>query len=228
MARRTTVARAAASTAAGAIVCRPVTPARWPDLVRLFGPRGACAGCWCMWSRLSAAEFERGKGERNRRALKRLVDAGGPVGLLAYMDGEPAGWCAVAPREQYARLARSRVLAPVDERPAWSVPCFFVGRAHRGRGVGRALLAAAVAFARGRGAARVEGYPLDPRGKRIADVWAWFGLASTFEAAGFREVARRSPTRPIMRRELRPARRTASASAVAGPRRTPLPRARHG
>jgi GNAT superfamily N-acetyltransferase len=178
---------------------RPLTPARWPDLVRLFGPNGACAGCWCMWPRRSAAEFRRGKGAPNRRAFRRIVSAGPPPGVLAYVDGVAAGWCAVAPRAAYPRLDRSRVMARVDDAPAvWSVTCFFVGRAYRSRGLALPLLRAAVALARRRGARIVEGYPSE-LSARTADTFVWMGLADTFRAAGFVEVARRSPTRPIMR-----------------------------
>lgn len=189
-------------------VIHPVTPERWKDLVRLFGPRGACAGCWCMFPRLSGAEYRIGA-DRRRRALKRVVDAGDPPGLLAYVDGEPVGWIAIAPRSEYRRYERSRTLAPVDDRPVWSVPCFFVAREGRGRGLTVALLRAACAFAASRGATVVEGYPVDPRGKPYAPAFAWHGLVATFERAGFREVARRSPSRPIMRRAVRPARKRA-------------------
>lgn len=180
----------------------PLTPARWPDLVTLFGPRGACAGCWCMFWRLSRAEFQERKGAANKRAFQRIVAAGDTPGILAYAGGEPVGWCAIEPRERYSGLARSRTLRPVDEQPVWSVTCFFVARAHRRAGLSVKLLMAAVAYAGWRGAAVVEGYPVEPKTGATADVFAWTGLAATFRKAGFREVARRSPTRPIMRREV--------------------------
>ncbi len=183
----------------------PLTPDRWRDLERLFGERGACGGCWCMWWRLTGKEFEAGKGEPNRRAMKKLVDAGAEPGILAYEGGEPVGWCALAPRASYGRLARSRILAPVDERPVWSVVCFFVDRRWRERGVSVALLEAAAAHARERGAELLEGYPVEPRKARAPAVFVYTGLAAAFRRAGFAEVARRSPTRPIMRRELAPA-----------------------
>jgi len=180
----------------------PLTAGRWTDLETLFGPNGACAGCWCMFMRLTTREGQQ-KGEPNRRALRKIVRAGAPVGLLAYVHGTPAGWCAVAPRADYPRLLRSRVLAPVDDRPVWSVTCFFVARAFRRAGLARPLLEAAVRYAADQGATMVEGYPVDPRGGRYADTFAWHGVASTFRAAGFEEVARRSETRPIMRRTVR-------------------------
>jgi GNAT superfamily N-acetyltransferase len=178
----------------------PLTPARWKDLAALFGGNGACGGCWCMWWRLPAARFAAGKGAKNRRAFRRLVAEGPPPGILAYDGAEPVGWCAIAPREEYVRFDRSRVLAPVDGEPVWSVTCFFVRRDRRRTGLTRALLEEAVRFAARRGAHIVEGYPVDPRGGSSADAFVYTGLLSAFRAAGFREVARRSPTRPIVRR----------------------------
>ncbi len=186
---------------APALAVRPATPSRWPDVEELFGPNGACAGCWCMWWRLPHARWKAGKGEGNRRALRRIVRSGAVPGLVAYAGREAVGWCALAPRPEYPRLERSRILGPVDGRPVWSITCFFVKRAFRGRGVTRALLEAAAAHARRRGARVLEAYPVDPRG-RTADAWVFTGVASTFRRAGFREAARRSPTRPVVRREL--------------------------
>jgi GNAT superfamily N-acetyltransferase len=182
-----------------AIRCVPATASRWRDVERLFGDKGACAGCWCMWPRLPGAEFGRGRGAGNKRALRRLVSTGARPGLIAYRGGAPVGWCAVAPRTEYRRLERSRVMAPVDGEPVWSVVCFFVDRSARGAGVTTALLRAAIEHATRHGAGIIEGYPLDPAGKRLADTFAWFGLASAFRDAGFKEVARRSATRPVMR-----------------------------
>lgn len=184
----------------------PATAGRWADVAKLFGPRGACAGCWCMFQRLPGGEFRRNVGDPNRRALQRIVKAGREPGILAYAGGEPVGWCAVAPRAEYVRLERSRVLAPVDDRPVWSIVCFFVAREWRGRGITVRLLRAAAAHAAAHGARLVEGYPVDPRSGRQADAFVWTGLATAFRRAGFREVARRSPTRPIMRKQVRPAR----------------------
>ncbi len=155
-----------------------------------------------MWPRLARAEFRAGVGARNKRALKRIVAAGDPPGVLAYVGGEPAGWCAVAPRQVYRRLETSRLLQPVDERPVWSVVCFFVARPFRRRGLSVRLLREAARYAASRGATMVEGYPHDRAGK-TADAFVWNGLAAAFERAGFVEVARRSPTRPIMRRVMR-------------------------
>jgi GNAT superfamily N-acetyltransferase len=181
----------------------PATIDRWPDVERLFGERGACAGCWCMFWRRARKDWEAGKGEGNRRELRKLVRNGAEPGVLAYHGAEPIGWCAVAPRTDYPALARSRVLGPLDDRPVWSIACLFVARPHRRCGVSARLLGAAVDHARSRGATIVEGYPTIPGSKRAPDAFLWTGTASAFERAGFREVLRRSPTRPIVRRTTR-------------------------
>jgi len=185
------------------VAVHPLTLERWDDFATLFGPRGACGGCWCMEMKLTASENQRSKGAGNKRKQKRLVASGVVPGVLAYRDGEPIGWCAVEPREAYGRLARSRILRPVDEHPAWSITCFFVRKDQRGAGVSGALVDGAVAWARSQGARIVEAYPTEPRKDTMPDVFAFQGLASAFLRHGFREVARRSPTRPIMRRTLR-------------------------
>jgi GNAT superfamily N-acetyltransferase len=193
---------AAASGPAAGVTYRPLSPARWPDVERLFGERGACAGCWCMYWRLPARRYAAGQGEGNRRAFRRLVMDGAAHGVLAYADGEPVGWCAIGPRSSFPRLAGSRILAPVDDRPVWSVTCFFIGAGHRRRGLSAGLLDAAAGHAARHGARLLEGYPHDPRGAAMAAAFAWTGLAAAFTRAGFEECARRSPGRPIMRRTL--------------------------
>ena len=157
-----------------------------------------------MWNRLPRSQYQKQRGAANQRAMRRIVRKGPPPGLIAYAGKEPVGWCAIAPRETYLVLENSRVLARVDEKPVWSVTCFFIPRPWRHRGVSTQLLKAATKFARQRGARIVEGYPLDPRpGKAMATLaWAWPGMLPTFTRAGFQEVERRSPTRPIMRRAL--------------------------
>jgi GNAT superfamily N-acetyltransferase len=191
-----------ATTRRGTYEFHPLTADRFTDFETLFGERGACGGCWCMWWRLERKAFDAGKGAKNRRAMKKVVESGEVPGLLVYRDGVPIGWCALAPRERYPRLARSRVLAPVDERPVWSVVCFFVAKPWRRRGITKALLEAAVAWAGKNGARIVEGYPVVARRGAMPDAFAYTGLPQAFESAGFREVARRSETRPIMRIEV--------------------------
>jgi len=178
------------------------TAARWKDVEELFGPRGACAGCWCMAWRREHKVWKAGKGAGNKRAFKRLVAGGARPGVVAYLGREPIGWCAVAPRSEYSYLDRSRVLAPVDDAPVWSISCLFVAKAHRRRGVSTRLLRAAAEMAIARGARIVEGYPQAPFAAKTPDAFVWTGTPSAFLKAGFREVERRSPARPVMRFQL--------------------------
>jgi GNAT superfamily N-acetyltransferase len=177
----------------------PVTPDRWRDLEKLFGEHGACGGCWCMWWRLKRSEFDQKKGAGTKRALKQLIAQGQAPGLLAYADGEPMGWCSVAPRKDFSALERSRILRRVDDEPVWSVVCFFVARPFRRKGVTNKLLTAAIEYAREHGARIIEGYPVEPKAGNVPDAFVFTGLASAFREAGFVEVTRRSETRPIMR-----------------------------
>ena len=175
----------------------PATPERWPDMVELFerkGPRGGRQnapgyGCWCMWWRNRAL----GHGTPKKRAMGALVRAGREPGLLAYEDGSPVGWVAVAPREEYGVLLRSPQYRPRDDdEGVWSIVCFVVDKGARRRGVAGALLDAAVDFARAKGAAHLEAY-----GSRThAD--DYMGSRELFLAHGFapfREAAKRTIVR---------------------------------
>jgi GNAT superfamily N-acetyltransferase len=181
---------------------KPVALDRWADFEELFGKRGACGGCWCMWWRIKRSEFERQKGDGNRRAMRALMETGEVPGILAYTDDRPVGWCSVAPRSSFPVLGRSRILKPLDDTPVWSIVCLFVHKDYRDRGISVRLLEAAVDYARGQGAEVIEGYPVEPKKDRMPAVFAFTGLAAAFLRAGFTERARRSPTRPIMRLEL--------------------------
>jgi GNAT superfamily N-acetyltransferase len=178
----------------------PLTPDRWDDLVTLFDRPGDPKGCWCMFFRVPSREFERLWGQWARAAFRQVVEEGPPPGLLAYRDGRPVGWCAVTPREAYPRVLNSRVTRPLDDRPGcWAVVCFYVERGERRGGTAAALLDAAVAFAAGHGATAVEGYPKDTGGIRRHANEMFVGSREMFLAAGFEEVGRRAPQRPIMR-----------------------------
>ncbi len=180
--------------------CYPLTEARWSDFELLFGRNGACGGCWCMSWRLPRKQFNAQKGAGNCAAMKALVESGVMPGLLGYLDGRPVGWCSLAPRGHYPALGRSRVLQTVDDQPCWSVSCLFVHRGYRNKGVATLLLRAAIDYLKDKGVRFLEGYPVEPWvGKPIPAAFAWTGVPKVFAANGFSEVARRSPTRPIMR-----------------------------
>jgi GNAT superfamily N-acetyltransferase len=194
----------AKATAPAAISVKPLTPARWADFEAVFNARGCsiARGCWCMCYRRSGGPAPVPKGltraQANRAAFKALVDGRKFTGLIGYRGREPVGWISFGPRGDFAKLERSPVMKPVDAERVWSIICFVVPAPHRGQGVARALLDAAVDYARRKKVRLLEAYPVD-KAKRSNDEFMWFGAASMFDHAGFAEVARRKPTRPVMR-----------------------------
>jgi GNAT superfamily N-acetyltransferase len=181
----------------------PLVPERWDDLAALFGKNGACGGCWCMWWRVTGAEYNRGRGEPNRLLMRLIVDSGEIPGILAYEGRRAVGWCSIGPRERFGRLERSPVLKRIDEEPVWSVVCFFVEKSIRRMGVNAALLRAAVDYARTQDARIVEGYPAHCSTTRKADSAVYMGALSTFLEAGFVEAGRGRAGRPIVRHTIR-------------------------
>jgi GNAT superfamily N-acetyltransferase len=185
----------------------PATPARWPDVEAVFGARGCslARGCWCMYYRHSGAPPPLPAGTTraavHRAELKALVDGERVPGLLGYRGDEPVGWVSLAPREEFAKLRRSPIMKAVDDRQVWSLICFVVPSAHRGQGVARTLLDGAIAWAKQQGATVLEAYPVD-KSARSQDDTMWFGSKSMYDDAGFAEVARRKPHRPVVRLEL--------------------------
>jgi GNAT superfamily N-acetyltransferase len=179
----------------------PVTPDRWDDLERLFGPGGAYANCWCTWFVLTSRGWEDTPPAGRRALMAGMVADGEEPGLLAYRDGEPVGWVAVGPRSRYARMMSPHavVYRPLDDRPSWVINCFFVSRPERRSGVASALLDAAVAFAFDRGARLIEAYPLDLERASPTDASLYVGSLRMFLDAGFEEVAR-IKDRPVVRR----------------------------
>jgi GNAT superfamily N-acetyltransferase len=177
------------------LVFHEVDQGRWPDFERLFESRGGPKACWCMVWRATPEEARRTDGASRKAAMAKRVAAGTTVGLLGYIDGEPVAWCSVAPRSTYRRL--------VDDDGSgegiWSIVCFFAVRRLRGRGITRRTIAAAVEFARSRGASIVEAYPVDPD----SPSYRFMGFVPAFEAAGFREVGRAGTRRHVFRLTIR-------------------------
>lgn len=179
------------------LTIKPLTSSRWPALEDLFGPSGASNGCWCMYWRIGPRYKDRPR-EQNRHDLEHLARQTAAPGLLAFDGDNAAGWCELAPRADLGWLARPGFLAPVDDLPVWSVPCFYVRRGYRGRGVLGALIDGAIAAAAAAGAPALEAYPVDP-GVPGHTGNLFTGLAPAFARRGFHEVARRKPDRPVLR-----------------------------
>lgn len=187
---------------------RPLTPETWSDLEALFAlPGGSIVrGCWCMYYRTTGpVSVSAAAGAEHKAQLCDLVESGVRPGLVGYADGRPAGWISLGPREDYLKLRRSQVMKPVDDAEVWSIVCTYVAKEFRGQGLQHRLLAAALDFARDNGVRLVEAYPVD-KPERSHDDFMFFGSRSLYERAGFTEVVRRSPTRLVMRRRLRPRR----------------------
>ena len=195
------------------LVVRPLTPSRWPDLEAIFNARGCSVarGCWCMYYRVSGKGTLTRPGDsqrlRGKNALRALAAQDPPPGLVGYRGKTPVGWVSLGPRGDFAKLAKSPVMKPVDDQPVWSVVCFVVPSPYRNQGVAGELLAGAVAYARKRGVRLLEAYPVDKDAPAAVQA-SWFGSKRMFDEAGFEEVARRRPDRPVVRLELisRPAR----------------------
>lgn len=188
----------------------PLTPERWPDLEALFLAKGCsiARGCWCMHYRESGKQVVPAGSSLaavRKKRLKRLAAGELPPGLIGYRGRTPVGWVSLGPREDFAKLARSPVMKPVDDQPVWSLICFVVPSAYRHQGVASELLRGAIAHAKRQGATLLEAYPVE-KAERGRDEWLWFGAKSMYDKAGFVEVARRKPERPIVRLSLGPAR----------------------
>jgi GNAT superfamily N-acetyltransferase len=194
------------------LTVEPLTPSRLADLAALFEEGGDPRWCLCAYFRVRGKDFSAGSQARHRSVLEAATSDGVAVGrapgLVAYESGAAVGWISIGPREDYERLAHSKVLAPVDATPVWSIVCFVVGRQARGRGVARTLLDAGIAYARDHGAVAIEAYPIEiPDGERVPSAIVFRGTLTMYERAGFTIVARRqwnasTPIRPIVRLDL--------------------------
>jgi GNAT superfamily N-acetyltransferase len=163
------------------------TPSRFDDLKEIFGLTGE-AGCWCQaWRGFDAKAISGGK-PRPQLLREQMAGRAPAPGYVAYLDGVPVGWCGVSVRTETPRLMNSRTLPAIDDKPVWSIGCFLIRPGYRRRGVARALLSAVIGEARKAGAPGVEAYPIDPEGARVGPGAGFVGIASMFDAAGFRRV----------------------------------------
>lgn len=188
------------------LTCHALTPERWPDLAALFGAKGACDGCWCMyWRHQRGEDYEGAKGATNRRRFQKLVKDSAAHGALAYADGEPVGWIAFDRRSDFHRLLRARTLRSEDGDDAaeiWAMPCFYVKAGWRSRGVASALLDFAIRHLKRKHRATIlEAYPMQQPadGKRHPAAFAYTGTVGLFAKAGFVVVGARDNSRQRMR-----------------------------
>jgi GNAT superfamily N-acetyltransferase len=178
---------------------KALTKEYWNDFETLFGRGGAYGGCWCMWWRSKRKEFEQRGNDGNKAAMRAIVDSGQPTGILAYQESEPIGWCSIAPRESFGSLNRSPVLKRIDDQPVWSLVCLFVGEPYRRRGVAEALVRAALDHVAQQGGRIIEAYPTISSKDELPPVSSFMGVPELFLRLGFKEVARPSKSRMIVR-----------------------------
>ena len=165
----------------------PATPERWEDVVTIMGATDD-KGCWCQAPRGRAVGYGKNEPGSRREALHEELGEEPPAGMLAYVDGEVAGWCGFAPRPRLPRLEHSRTIPKIDDLPVWSILCFKIRVGYRRKGVASALLAGVVDYARRSGAPGLEAYPIDPDGQRVDVSFGFVGLTPWFEKLGFRRV----------------------------------------
>lgn len=178
----------------------PLTKTNWNKFTGLFGEKGACGNCWCMYYRLLKPDFQEGKANnRNKRAMKEIVWKGKPAGILGLYEGQAIAWCAFAPREDFIKLEKSRVHRRIDDTMVWSIPCFFIDKNFRRHGVSVELLKGVIRYAEENGIEIIEAYPAIPTQAKLPDSFAWIGLFRSFESAGFEIVDRTSKNRPMVR-----------------------------
>ena len=182
------------------LTIEPVTKRNWNMLVQLFGEKGACGNCWCMYFRLKKADFQQGKvNDGNKHALKEIIFNDRPAGLLAIYEEQPIAWCAFAPREEFIKLENSRVHKRIDDKRVWSIPCLFIDKHFRRLGISVELLKGVAMYAKTKGIQVIEAYPTIPTTETIPDSFAWIGIYKSFERAGFEIVDTTSKHRPMVR-----------------------------
>ena len=186
----------------GSLSFEELTSATWKKYETLMGEKGGCGNCWCMFFRLPYKEFQANKPDGNKILAKKLVNKGRPVGLIASLGEQPVGWIALAPREDYMKLENSRSFKPIDDKPVWSITCFFVKKECRHQGLSNQLIKGAVAFARKKKIKVLEAYPAIPYADNVPHPFLWVGVLSSFEKNGFEVVRQSSKSRAMVRLEV--------------------------
>lgn len=185
------------------ITTEVATTARWDDVQHALTGGGDGASCQCIWPMLSNKDWNETTTPQRTELFRAEIAEGPPPGIIAYVDGDAAGWIRIGPRTKQARLLRTRTIAaattePFDDESVWAVTCFVVRREHRGAGLNHALLDAAVDYAQSSGARLIEGYPVDTRGEKQRTNDLFHGTLGTFLAAGFERQAEMKPGRTLV------------------------------
>ncbi|WP_300267354.1 GNAT family N-acetyltransferase [Microbacterium sp.] len=194
------------------------SPGIWDDIQHALSGGGDGRSCQCVWPVLTNKEWQTTDLDQRTVLFQQEVASDRPPGLVAYVDGEAAGWIRIGPRPAQRRLGRTRnVVAatrqPLDDESVWAVSCFVVRREHRGQGLNAALLDAAIHFAEDSGARTIEGYPIDTAQTNVRVNDLFHGALSTFLAAGFTKIDAPRPDRPLVTLDLEPASTTPPSAA---------------
>ena len=179
-----------------------LTSSTWKKFEAVMGEKGGCGNCWCIYFRLPYKTFQENKPDGNKKMMKQLVKKDRPQGLMASINKEPVGWIALAPREDYMRLANSRVFKPIDDKPVWSITCFFIKKEFRHKGLSQQLIKGAVDFAKKKKIKTLEAYPAIPYAEKVPHPFLWVGVLSAFIKQGFKIVQQRSKSRAMVRIDL--------------------------
>jgi predicted GNAT family acetyltransferase len=186
----------------GQLSFQELTSSNWKQYEELMGEKGGCGNCWCMYFRLPNKTFQANKPDGNKKLMKQLVSKGTPQGLIAFIDKQPAGWIAFAPREDYMKLENTRIFKPLDDKPVWSITCFFIKREFRHQGLSGQLIKGVVDFARKKKIKILEAYPAIPYSQNVPHSFLWVGVLSSFIKNGFNIVKQSSKSRAMVRLEL--------------------------
>ncbi len=180
----------------------PLTAANWKEFETLMGEKGGCGNCWCMYFRLPYKTFQENKPDGNKKMMRKLVDKGLPQGLIASINKQPVGWIAMAPREDYMKIENSRAFKRIDEKPVWSITCFFVKKEFRHQGLSQHLIKGAVDYAKKKKIKTLEAYPAVPYDEKVPHAFLWVGVLSSFIKNGFKLVRQQSKSRAMVRIDL--------------------------
>ena len=179
-----------------------LTVATWKQFETLMGEKGGCGNCWCMYFRLSYKDFQANKPDGNKKMVRHLVNKGKPQGLIASINNEPVGWIALAPREDYMKLENARVFKRIDDKPVWSITCFFIKKQFRQMGLSQLLIKGAIDYAKKKKIKTLEAYPAIPYSEKVPHSFLWVGILSSFIKNGFKIVQQNSKSRAMVRIDL--------------------------